>query len=244
MVRVEGVRIDNPVAVWHEIKNAREVLGDEGKGWNSSGWYNLRDNTMCLANVLRFVGLGERENPRSYGNMGTVSEKLDAENLVRHLVAKKYGRSSIPHFNDSRVLTNFDRGPEKAFKKGFKQVAEILDEAAKIVKPHAFAHTVTVANEVMSVKERKKIEKAVAKDRVEQAAKWWKKFDPRKNKEDQEEIKRRVAQLEKESNDPLVVEFRQWLDSFDERGWDSFFDELADCNDEDCKQIRLLVGVQ
>lgn len=201
---IEGVLISNPTRVWHELKNSRAHFGPDGRMWLSGGWYSPENGSMCLANMLRFVTHGRVGNTEDAADAAGVAMD-EAERLVTVVMQKEhpqYTDAEIPTFNDRQ-----NQGPE-----GFKAIAGVLDLAAELVKPHAFTHSVTIAEEAMSADESEEIRRAVDAD-------WWGAFGKRKRGK-------------------LQRQFREWLDGFEERGWATFWDELAECDTPECQQAK------
>lgn len=224
---VYGVEIDNPAGVWTELKNAQMRLKE--KGWVKT-WYD-GNSGMCLANALRFVVHGNKNAPMSFPESPIlVAEELTYAVIEQHApefakreefrLAVARGRNpytSIPAFNDEgdRVL---------------EDVLRVLDMALAAVKPLAFQHSVTMATEVMTPEEQEEIRLAVREDFKSRFSSSWKRWlkSDKSNK----------------SANPVVQEFTGWLDSFEERGWDTFWDELADCETPECEEMRKeLLGV-
>jgi hypothetical protein len=199
-VVIHDVHISNPTRVWHELKNSRLKFGPKGETWLSGGWNS--GNSQCLANMLRYVSrAGAEDTPDDYGHTLAQSE---AERLVTKLVSHK-GWESIPGFNDSK-----SPGPE-----GFKAISEVLDEAAALVKPYAFTHSVTIASEIMTKQEKDEMNRAV-----------WSEF----LRKDARKLKDKVSEK--------VQDFVDWLDSYEDRGWDTFWDELAECDTPECEEMK------
>ena len=143
----------------------------------------------------------------------------------------------IPNFNDETGMT-------------FTKVAKILDLALEVLKPHAAM--VFIADEEMTDAEKKAQNKALwkiedqmwdeytAKYSVHQDKKgtWrtkngkfakvpdWMRYRTRPKGKDQETLEQR--------------EFRWWLDDHEKRGWDTFWDELAACKDDEKCKDRLI----
>jgi len=205
--QIYGIDIKNPTAVWHVLKNSRAYLGKNGEAWLSGGWY--ANGSMCLANVLRHVTHGYASKPRAQDH-----EYHDmAERLVTAHVRSRYMAGSIPTFNDGRTQS----------REGFKAIVEVLDDVADMVKPFAFTHSVTIASEVMSEREKKAMDEAVWKDLT-------KAFRSSRG------ARRRLSQVE--------TSFANWLDDHEKRGWTGFWEELADCDTPECEEARKeLLGV-
>src|SRR3954467_13053633 len=70
---IEGVHVENPTAVWMQLKNTRHnVLKDKDR-WNPGGWFEQQGTsrtnpfTMCLANAVRWVARGTAKEPGAFG---------------------------------------------------------------------------------------------------------------------------------------------------------------------------------
>jgi hypothetical protein len=265
MTYIEGVHMENPTAVWMQLKNTRHnVLKDKDK-WNPGGWYeqhSSRQNpfTMCLANAVRFVARGSVHEPGtySYDNGDNVLE--DAERVILRAipaVMRSDEYEEIPAFND-------------ASDRKFGQIVKVLDKAIEMVAPYAKDDVITFADDVMTKEELAEIRKATweAEEAMwdEYRVKWGVKFD-KKGKWRTAKGKfakvppatRRVATptmsvFSLAVSEPLsekehIDEFKLWLDDHEERGWDTFWDDLLDCDKKDpeyeaCQAARKALAVK
>jgi hypothetical protein len=243
-MRIEGVQVDNPTAVWTQLMNVRHnVLNDQSK-WHPKTWHEATrsGNKMCLANAVRFVTRGEAGHATDFGG-GHVLDQ--AERLVLAAIVKTNGRyPSIPDFNDE------DR-------RRHAEIVKVLDVAIEMVKPHARQIVLTFADD-MPPEEKKEIDRQIriAEDEIwrEQVAKWGihKELDGTwRNRSGQfahvPEWVRRPKEPQRASDDDLrrleplpsvrvvgggsthLVPFGDWLTKHKKRGWDTFWDELLDC---------------
>jgi hypothetical protein len=263
MTFIEGVYVNNPTAVWMQLKNTRHnVLKDKDK-WNPGGWFDQHDDrknpyTMCLANAVRFVAKGSVKEPDafSYEDEGTLET---AEHIILKAIPKVMSRAEdavkdIPSFNDAE-------------NRRFEEIVMVLDTAIEMVAPFAKADVVTFADDVMTEEELEEIRRATwkAEDDMwdEYRAKFGVKFDKKgmwrtaKGKfATAPPATRRTyaapvpsAWLPKPKTDAKVNEFKFWLDDHEKRGWDTFWDDLLDCNEQDpeyeaCQAARKALDVK
>jgi len=245
VVEVYGVQVSNPTGVWHEIMNARANLMD-GKRWLSGGWAHIEGSfrkegySMCLANVLRYVVSGRKDEPQEHVRNG-LSDMYVAEKVVFAAVRRRWpGRDydDIPGFNDSDSV-------------GWPEIEEVMLMAANELKPHAFKHTVTMARDVMTPAEREEMD---ALGLQSMSWSWW--SGKKKGRNRARDARGRFTRKEPTTmgnirSVPALAgvqrtegEFKEWLDSFDTRGWDLFWDELLDCTTPECERARKeLMGV-
>jgi len=239
---IEGVQITNPTQVWHELKNSRLHFGKDGETWLSGGWYeaNMESlGTMCLGNMLKFVTHGRKNEPKTMSH-----EAMDqAEHLVAVLIAKNEIKQQAIRdgLEEAQVATRLKMAEEGADtdtivgfndskeqgKAGFKEIANVLEQAAELVKPYAFTHSVTIAADVMSLEEKREIQDAVYEDGFGTTMAEW--FSPSNT----------------QARTKMEGEFKAWLDGFEERGWDTFWSELEDCHTPECEKARKeLLGIK
>lgn len=241
-VVIEGVQITNPTQVWHELKNSRLHFGKDGETWLSGGWYEANmeaGGTMCLGNMLKFVTHGRKKKPE---NMSTAAMD-QAEHLVAVLIAKNEIRAQAAReaVEESKIATRLKMAEEGAdtdtivgfndskeqSTKGFKAISDVLEQAAELVKPYAFTHSVTIAAEVMSLDEKRQIQDDVYEDSFGTTMTEW--FSPKNT----------------QAREKMEGEFKNWLDGFEERGWGTFWSELADCDTPECEKARKeLLGIE
>lgn len=218
-VVVKGISIENPTRVWHELMNSRERL--EQRRWNSRGWFEPGEEfTMCLANVIRWTVKGSVRDP---GEFSRRTDAMDqAEALVLACIQERYGEhvEDIPQFNDATTRT-------------YKDIVESLDWALEAIKPFAFTHTITIAANVMTDEEKRQMQDAYAAD----LSSYWSFKKPKRSWWSNTIVPAITGRRRVESN-PVVDTFNEWLDSFEVRGWDSFWKELAECDTEECEEAR------
>jgi hypothetical protein len=243
-MRIEGVQVDNPTAVWTQLMNVRHnVLNDQAK-WHPKTWFEATrsGNKMCLANAVRFVTRGETGHADDFGGGSAIDQ---AERLVLAAIVKvsKHSYPSIPDFNDE----NHRRHAE---------IVQVLDAAIAMVKPHARQIVLTFADD-MPPEEKKEIDRQIriAEDEIwkEQVAKWgvhldaagtWRNRDGqfahvpewvrRPNEPQASDDLRRLDSLPPvrvsgKRDDSHFQPFGDWLTKHKKRGWDTFWDELLDC---------------
>jgi hypothetical protein len=238
---VEGVHVENPTAVWMQLKNTRQNVLKHQNKWNPGGWYERTGReknpyTMCLANALRFVVKGTTGAPREYSR-----ETVDMD-VAERLVLKAINSSrvngeryyDIPNFNDEDG-------------RRWQEVVAVIEKAIEWIAPHAKAEATVFADEVMSPEEMKEIRTATrkAEDAMwgEYARKWDVHVDERGVWRDRfgsfaRKPPRHLSKLEREAiaEDAQTSEFKAWLNDHEARGWDTFWDELLDCGDDkDCQ---------
>jgi hypothetical protein len=258
MVRIEGIRVDNPTAVWTQLKNTRHnVLKDKEK-WNPGGWYEQSGDrrnpfTMCLANAVRWVARGTVKEPTTF-NYKTDGDLETAEKIILVAIPKAMRGSEyeeIPAFNDHSA-------------RKFEQIVRVLDQAIEMVAPYAKADVTTFADDVMTKEELAEIREATWKAEeamwAEYRVKWgvrftdgkWRtakgkfaKLPPRKPVMPVSAwVAKPLSQKEQQ-----IGEFRLWLDDHEKRGWDTFWDDLLDCDKQDpeyeaCQAARKALDVK
>jgi hypothetical protein len=258
MVRIEGIRVDNPTAVWTQLKNTRHnVLKDKEK-WNPGGWYEQSGDrrnpfTMCLANAVRWVARGTVKEPTTF-NYKTDGDLETAEKIILVAIPKAMRGSEyeeIPAFNDHSA-------------RKFEQIVRVLDQAIEMVAPYAKADVTTFADDVMTKEELAEIREATWKAEEamwdEYRAKWGVRFTEGKWRTAKGKFaklppRKPVMPLSAWVAKPLsqkeqqIGEFRLWLDDHEKRGWDTFWDDLLDCDKQDpeyeaCQAARKALDVK
>lgn len=155
MVNIAGVEVKNPTAVWTQLVNTRRnVLNKSGK-WLSGGWFvgppGRTEYTMCLANAIRFVTQGNRNQPQGLPGDENEPQMDVAEMVVLAVVNQEfpdaYGFNDIPSFNDMEG-------------RHFEHIEKVLDKAIEMLEPHAKVATITFAHDVMTKEERDEIDQA------------------------------------------------------------------------------------
>jgi hypothetical protein len=239
---IEGVEVENPTAVWMQLMNTRHNVLNQSKKWNSSNWTDTDGNgkvtTMCLANAVRYVTRGVASEPATYTR--TRSDMDDAEAIVLKAilwVADSEEVTDIPDYND-------------ASGRRYAEIVAVLDTAIKMVAPYARKTALIFADDVMTPEEKQEINKAVRKAEKdmwqEYRAEWgirlygstWRRRDGRfATVPDWVRSTTAPAPLP-----PLVVKdkatqqhstFAEWVAGHQKRGWDPFWDELLDCDEQD-----------
>lgn len=248
-VSIEGVHVENPTTVWMQLKNTRHnVLKDEQK-WNPGGWYDQTGNrhnpfTMCLANAVRWVARGAATHPETFSYDTADNDSLETAEriiLVAIPMAMRDGvdYEEIPAFNDDRS-------------RRFTEIVAVLDKAIEMVAPYAKADVVTYADDVMTKEEYDEIRKATwkAEDEMwdEYRLQWGVKYDKKGKWRTKKGKFAKVPPATRREHAPTkspwvapplsekehqVGEFKLWLDDHEERGWDTFWDDLLECDAQD-----------
>lgn len=236
---IEGVFVENPTQVWMELQNTRRNVLNRAGRWNDSGWIGRGDGgsksvfTMCLANAIRYVGYGISGRPDDFSR--TTDQMSVAERLVLKAINEMHGvrHDDIPSWNDSAG-------------RRYHEVVAVIDKAIEWVKPHAQTFATVYASDIMTEEELKEQDKQVMaiENQMwrEKMKSWGLRYDKKGRLRD---IHGRFVKKPKEKKNPSEVEqFKLWIDSFEERGWDKFWDELFECDehDEDCKKMKALVA--
>jgi hypothetical protein len=251
---IEGVRVDNPTAVWMQLTNTRRRVLDKESKWNDKGWYNgdASKPTMCLANALRYVARGEHGQPGSFAReQGDVEQ---AERIVMQAIVKvaRAAYTDIPDFND-------------ATDRQFDTIVRVLDAAIELVAPYAKTFAITYADDVMTPEEKKEIQDAVRKVEnqmwEEYRSKWGARLDDNglwRRADGKFAWAPQWVRSEHEPLEPLPPlppaeprtkaeqqhdQFKGWLNDHKQRGWDTYWDDLLKCDKDDpsyetCQQAR------
>lgn len=206
---IEGVQVENPAAVWHQLKEARATL-TKGR-WLKGSWFEpTRDaEGMCLANALRFAMHGRKNNPRTFAKDATVgvTEQLLLQ-VIRNSEPKWANLDEIPTWNDAE-------------ERGLSDVVKVLDATIALVQPFAYEFTTTYAPDVMTKGERREMDQASweAQTAIWREAGMW-------------------GPEPQISGQGIVARFKNWLTDHEARGWSTFWDELAECDpdDQDCQE--------
>jgi hypothetical protein len=253
---IEGLEVENPTAVWMQLMNTRHNVLSAKSAWNPGGWFEQHDArrkvfTMCLANAIRFVSQGYKGEPATYSYTEGSGQITDAdlemaEALVLRAIPKLPGspqHSAIPQFNDA--------GGRK-----HAEILAVLDIAIEMVKPYARTTAMIYADDVMTPDEKAEIDKAVRKAeaeiweerkkkyRIHQVNGKWRSGDgkfavvPAWVRYETTHVTTTMvpsAWLPKPRTqaDQQQEQFRVWLDLHERRGWDTFWDELLDCDQSD-----------
>jgi len=239
---VEGVHVENPTAVWMQLKNTRQNVLKHKDNWNPGGWYEKAGReknpyTMCLANALRFVVHGRTAAPQEYSR-----DNVDTMEAAERLVLKAINAAAIGqrHYSD---IPNFNDEDGRRW----QEVVAVIDAAIEMLAPYAKAEATVFADEVMTPDEMTEIKKATwkAEDAMwaEYSTKWGVHQDAKGAWRDRfgsfaRRPPKRLSKLERETiaEDAKTSEFKTWLDDHEARGWDTFWDELLDCGDDkDCQ---------
>lgn len=255
MTIIEGVVVENPTAIWMQLKNTRQRVLTRQDKWHPGGWFEDRGHhspyTMCLANAVRFVVHGQASKPEQFSRD---REEMDvAEALVLQAInlGNQFGDNDdqtypdIPEFND--------QGGRR-----WREIVQVLDRAIAMVGPYAKAEATVFADEVMTPAELKEIREATWKAEdamwMEYSVEWglrqdergvWRNRKGRYAPKPSPRVSKRLSKLEREeiALDAKTEEFRNWLDDHQERGWDTFWDELLDCGDDQkCKDAVLALA--
>jgi hypothetical protein len=226
-VIIDGVSVENPTAVWMQLKNTRMVLGKR-QSWNNNGWFLPPDglgraSTMCLANAIRYVVKGTKATPTDHARESLLDAEI-AELVVLAQIQKLTGDADIPSYNDAT-------GRRHA------EILQTLDMAIEAVAPHARTHAMVFADEVMTAAERKEIDDAVWRVEGEMWEEDRQRFAIHQDgKGNWRDGGGRFAQVPAWVRNPersrTMIEFRNWLTDHQERGWGTFWDELKECDPE------------
>jgi hypothetical protein len=234
-VTIEGVFIENPTKVWMELQNTRRNVLNRASRWNDGGWIGGSEGgksvfTMCLANAVRYVSLGINGRPKDFSR--ETHQMTVAEQLIVKAINALHGtlQPDIPAWNDSAG-------------RRYHEVVAVIDHAIEWVKPHAQTFATVYASDIMTEEELKEQDKQVMaiENQMwrEKMQSWGFRYDIRGRLRDS------TGRFVKKPKDPSEVEqFKLWIDGFEERGWDKFWDELFECDehDEDCKKMKALVA--
>jgi hypothetical protein len=194
---------------------------------------------MCLANAVRFVARGSASEPDAY-SYNHEKDLETAEHIILVAITKVAGRtySDIPHFNDESA-------------RRYHEIVVVLDTAIEMVEPYAKAEAVTYADDVMTPEELEEIRVATRKAEnemwMENREKWGIRRDKkgvwRTRKGKYASVPSWVRWEQKPATPwvakPLsqkehkVGQFKSWLDGHEKRGWDTFWDDLLDCDKKD-----------
>jgi hypothetical protein len=249
-VLIEGVFVENPTAVWTQLKNTRHNVLKSIERWNPGGWYEQQVDrrnpfTMCLANAVRFVAKGHVQEPTTYSYDDDASLET-AEKIILVAIPKAMRSSDKEHYEEIPAFNDNSN-------RRFTEIVMVLDTAIEMVAPYAKAEVITYADDVMTQEELDEIRRATwkAEDDMwdEYRAKWGIRFD-KKGKWRTAKGKfavappatRRVYEAPPSSAwiaKPLsekeyeVEEFKLWLDDHEDRGWDTFWDDLLECDKDD-----------
>jgi hypothetical protein len=249
---IEGIYVENPTGVWMQLMNARRNVLNSRTRWNPGGWYEMSDSqagafTMCLANAVRFVANGHMNQPDEHAYTGGADDDMEvAERIVLIAIHRAAGRyfDAIPSFNDES-------------ERRYHEIVKVLDTAIEIVEPFARTEAITFADDVMTDEERKQVRAAVRKAEDEMWAEQVEKFKLRKDPKgiwrtakghfakvplwvryglDRDPapitVKAEAIKLQPAAR-AEALEFKGWLDSHEKRGWDTFWDELLQCDKDD-----------
>jgi hypothetical protein len=238
-VIVEGVSVKNPTQVWMELQNTRRNVLTKRNRWNDSGWISgdLGSGslfTMCLANAVRYVGLGVNGRPAAFSR--STAQMTVAEELIVKAIGKLNGHpvEDIPAWNDNN-------------QRRFSEVIAVIDQAIEWIKPHAQTYAITYATDIMTPEELAEQDKQVI---AIQNQMWRERYMGSGYRQDKKgrirdalgRFARLPAQTVAQTRE--VNQFKLWIDDFDRRGWDKFWDELFECDegDEDCQKAKALIG--
>jgi hypothetical protein len=245
------------------MNTRRNVIGTKDRwnsgGWFDNHTSRDRKNpfSMCLANAIRYVSKGDKWTPGTYayhggdGRLGD-SELVTAEMIVLLAIPKAVqgaAYQSIPEFNDAET-------------RRYHEIVAVLDTAIAMVAPHAKATAIVMADDVMTDEERKEIDRATRKVEQEMweeerlrwgihqdAAGVWRTFTgafakvPSWVKAEETEAETetdKAPAVPWEAPEPLKsptrspgFEWRGWVSDHKKRGWDTFWDELLQCDKDD-----------
>jgi hypothetical protein len=243
---IEGVGVENPTAVWMQLMNTRHNVLNRAEKWNPSNWTDHdgkgKVTTMCLANAVRYVTRGTADEPTTYTRQTRHMDQAEAIVLQAILkMADKTGEdegiTDIPDYNDAEG-------------RRYAEIVAVLDQAIEMVAPYARKTALIFADDVMTPEEKQEIDKAVRKAEndmwQEYRAEWgirlygdtWRRKDGRFAAVP-DWVRSTTAP---EPLPPLVVRdkaaqqhstFAEWVAGHQKRGWDPFWDELLDCDEQD-----------
>ena len=185
-VSIYGVRIADPTAAWMELKTVREVLRSR-RAWNKGGWFDMRFETMCLANAVRYVHKGYRSNRGDFSN----ALRPVTESLLLAVVQRRHSiYASIPAYNDDHTRLH-------------SEILEVIDEAIELLEPHARTEAYVIASEVLTKKEQQEMAEEQQERQKDRFQEWlqsherrgWKTFweELRECPPDDEECQQRKA---------------------------------------------------
>jgi hypothetical protein len=248
---IEGIEVENPTGVWMQLMNARRNVLNSKTRWNSGGWFAMNSTqagvfTMCLANAVRFVANGNMSQPEDHAYASSEEDMEVAERIVMVAIVQASSGgyfSSIPMYND-------------ASQRRYHEIIKVLDTAIKIVEPFARTEAITFADDVMTSDERKEVARAVRKAEDDMWAEQVAKFKLREDDKgvwrtakghfakvplwvrygldrDPVQVPKAEAIKLKPVAKPQAAEFKGWLKSHEQRGWDTFWDELLKCDKDD-----------
>jgi hypothetical protein len=252
-VLIEDIDVENPTGVWMQLMNARRNVLNSRTRWNPGGWFEMTSHqagafTMCLANAVRFVANGNMSQPDEHAYRSGGDEEMEvAERIVMVAIqqaatAGYFG--SIPEYNDTG-------------QRRYHEIIKVLDTAIEIVEPFARSEAIIFADDVMTDEERKEVARAVRKAEDEMWAEQVAKFKLRKDTKgmwrtakghfakvplwvryglDRDpapiKVKAEAIKLQPAAK-AEAIEFKGWLDNHEKRGWESFWDELLQCDKDD-----------
>jgi hypothetical protein len=233
-VTVLGLEIENPTAVWMQLTNTRRQVLHDRKFWNSGGWYGVGTGgkvsqvpTMCLANALRHVAFGRKGVGASHSDREIdTAEQLVIGVINAHFAHLQGTVAEIPSFNDHPGRRH-------------EQITKVLDKAIELIEPHARTWALAIADDVMTDEERQEIAVLTRRAEDDLWAEWYR-DRPHRDKKGRWRLKGKFAKApawktkaKPKTTQADVKRFERDLKDLDKRGWDTFWQELTACPDDD-----------